>query len=342
MVRFMAFGAHLRQGIGEPAQMLAAAGREQTLLHLGTVCQQADAISTMRRDLRQRKRGIDSVVQLGQAQGAGGFLHLSAQQASGIQHQPHGLAALHLENASDEAMPSRGRRPGDVPEVVALADIRAKYRVHVPARAGGAGAIPSRYDGCGSDGTFACGLPRYSGGRGRPGRCRRRRAVPPGASAGLVSQKDAAQASISALSRQNGIGKVGGTPSGQGGGQCSRLRRQRRGRFVHDQQIQEDSRCRWRCWRPHSRGHAESGPHAPFPSDHNLFRTRQCGPGPKPMPPRAVASQKNMPATKFRDHHAGPSQAKTQDQPDEKVVSERKGNASERARARVLDGGRHL
>ena len=73
----------------------------------------------MHGDLRKGKRGIHGVIEFGEAQRITWFLNVRAQQPAGIENEPNGLAAFHLENARDQAMAARGGCPADVADFVA-------------------------------------------------------------------------------------------------------------------------------------------------------------------------------------------------------------------------------
>src|SRR5579864_2915341 len=95
--------------------MTHAASRPDALLRLSPVGEERDAVTGIKRHLREAQRRADGVVELGQA------IDARAQEPAGVEHQPDGLTAFDLVNFGDELAATRGNAPADVTEFVAVA-----------------------------------------------------------------------------------------------------------------------------------------------------------------------------------------------------------------------------
>ena len=102
VIGFVRLGMHERQGLDDRVQMGRAAPGISILLNLPAVGEQSDAIAGVHGDLREGERGVHGVVEFRQSQRRAAAHNLLAQKASGIEHDPHRLAALHLKHARDE------------------------------------------------------------------------------------------------------------------------------------------------------------------------------------------------------------------------------------------------
>src|SRR5579859_1116190 len=140
VIGFGSFRSNLGQTIYNGTQVKCTTAGCEIELNGASISKQANAVPALRRDLRQRKRRVDGVIQLRNPQAAflllDFLLYFGAQQTTGIEHNPDGLAALHFKNTRREVMPPRRRCPANVANVVTLLVIAQAFELAaVPALA---------------------------------------------------------------------------------------------------------------------------------------------------------------------------------------------------------------
>ena len=95
VIGFEFFVANLRETFDERRDVAGTAASGKTLLNATSVSEKRDAVAGVKRDLRERKRGADGVVEFCEAARAG------AQKTARVEDEPDGLATLELMRFRD-------------------------------------------------------------------------------------------------------------------------------------------------------------------------------------------------------------------------------------------------
>src|ERR1700730_9755776 len=113
MVRLGGLRSNLRKAFDERPKVVHTPAGCYPLLQFSVVGQQRYQVAGKKRHLREAQRGIHRVIELLQ------LAHTRPQESPSVQHEPYGLAALHLIELCDQLPPPRRCAPRDVAEFVA-------------------------------------------------------------------------------------------------------------------------------------------------------------------------------------------------------------------------------